>query len=96
MRDVIDFQDQCMVSDSVLTIFNNNSIISCFYTLKKIDTLPNLYPGEEPLRSRADVRNPKKIREVSEILFRFRISVRKLKGSSSGCRSGNIPIVFRV
>lgn len=52
-------------------------------TLKK-GLLPDLYPGEEPLKFRIDFRNLKTSENNFLGPFNLRKSIRNLKGSSSG------------
>jgi hypothetical protein len=72
-------------------VFYWHKLVLCLHS-KKIGISLNLCPREEPLGFRTDVRNLNRIRKVSEIVFRFRISVRNLKDSSPGHRFSEMPI----
>jgi predicted transglutaminase-like protease len=57
-------------SNFLVFTYSNKQLFQCsrvYY--KKIGILPNLHPGEEPLRFRAEVRNPKRIRKESPKYF---------------------------
>jgi hypothetical protein len=51
------------------SILKVSEILRKAYTLKKIGTLPNLCPGEEPLRFRADLPNLKRFCSKSAECF---------------------------
>ena len=74
----------------------SGNIIQFSVHYKKIGTLRNLCPGEEPLRFRIDLTNLKRFSKCSPIFFTLGKSIRNLKGSFPGYRFRNIPISFRV